>query len=485
MEWALSLLGGISVAALVLIAQWLIRILMIPVVIQRHTPAVATSWLAILFFEPFIGLFVYLLLGRQLVGRKRIQHHTEIARMVESRIRERTQHRNRLSLSDLPPHRRDLARLAQTLSGMPAVEGNCVELISSTDELIDRLVKDINEAEHHVHLLFYIFESDATGRRVAEAMARAAERGVVCRLLLDSQGSARALRELAGPLRAAGVHVAEALHAGLLRQRVARIDVRNHRKLVVIDGRIGYSGSQNIVDAHYGGDKVGPWRDLMMRVRGPVLTQLQGVFFEDWASETGDLLDFDDLLPELEQEGDALAIAVPSGPSLRAGAFRDISLSAINEADERVILTTPYLVLDESSLLALRIRAKAGIRVDIVVPEKSNNPLVDAASRSQYEDLLNAGVNIYLHHDGLLHAKSLSIDGAIALIGSGNMDRRSFSVNYELSLLMAGGSVGPDLVALQERYMSESRLLTAEEWAQRSRVDRYLQNTAKLFGALL
>jgi len=484
MDWLWSLLSGISLAAIVLIAQWVIRIVLIPIVLRRHRPAVATTWLIVVFFEPFIGLIIYLVIGRQLVGRKRIEHHQRVAKEVEDRIRARFAQEHAVSIADLPPHRRDLARLAQTLSGMPAVNGNSVALIDRTDAVIDRLIEDIDAAQHHVHLLFYIYAYDTTGLRVADALTRAAERGVTCRVMMDSQGSPAALEHIAPQMRSKGIRVVEVLHAGLLRRRVARIDVRNHRKLAIIDGAIGYTGSQNIVDADYGGKFEGVWRDLMIRVEGPVLTQLQAVFFEDWAAETNEALP-DDLLPDLEPVGETLAIAVPSGPSLRQGAFRDIMLAAINEADERVIMTTPYLVLDEPTLLALQIRARAGVRVDVVVPERSNNTLVNLASRAQYEALLSAGVNLHLHQDGLLHAKSMSIDGTISLIGSGNMDRRSFEVNYELSLLMAGGKVAEELVELQHRYMSQSRVLTMEEWGARSRWDRIAQDSARLFSAVL
>lgn len=484
MDWLWSILSGISLAAVVLVAQWVIRIVLIPIVLERHRPAVATTWLIVVFFEPFIGLVIYLVIGRQLVGRKRIEHHRRVAEEIDARVRARSDGGHELSLDDLPEHRRDLARLAKSLSGMPAVTGNAVALIHNTEEVIDRLIEDIDAATHHVHLLFYIFAADTTGLRVADALARASERGVACRVMMDSQGSPAALERLAPQLRKKGVKVVEVLHAGLLRRRVARIDVRNHRKLAVIDGRVGYTGSQNIVDADYGGKFEGAWRDLMMRIEGPVVTQLQAVFFEDWAAETDESLS-DDLLPDVERAGETLAVAVPSGPSLRPGAFRDIMLASINEADERVIMTTPYLVLDEPTLLALQIRAKAGVRVDVVAPERSNNRLVNLASRAQYEDLLGAGVNLHLHQDGLLHAKSLSVDGTIALIGSGNMDRRSFEVNYELSLLMAGGTVSEELVRLQHRYMRESRVLTSEEWSQRSRMTKIVQNTAKLFSAVL
>lgn len=477
-------MGGISVAAVVFIAQWAIRIVLIPVVLERHRPAVATTWLIVIFFEPFIGLVIYLVIGRQVVGRKRIEHHEKIARVVEERIQKRVCETHHVDLDDLPHHRRDLAQLAHTLSGMPAVTGNAIALIDQTNTVIDRMIADIDAATHHVHLVFYIFAADQTGLKVADALTRAAERGVACRVMLDSQGSPDALDRLAPQMRRKGIEVVEILRAGLLRKRVARIDVRNHRKLLIIDGKIGYTGSQNIVDADYGGKFDAAWRDLMIRVEGPVLTQLQGVFFEDWMSETGEHLS-DDLLPGLEPVGETLAVAVPSGPSLRPGAFRDIMLSAINEADDRVVMTTPYLVLDEPSILALQLRARAGVRVDVVVPERSNNRLVNLASRAQYGELLRAGVNLHLHQDGLLHAKSLSIDGTIALIGSGNMDRRSFEVNYELSLLMAGGTVASELVTLQERYISESRMFTMEEWNGRTRFDRIAQNTAKLFSAVL
>lgn len=484
MEWALSIVSGISVAAVVVVAQWVIRLVLIPIVLERHRPAVATTWLIVVFFEPFIGLVIYLVIGRQLVGRKRIEHHLRVAEEVDARVRARTDRSFDLVMADLPEHRRDLARLAHSLSGMPVVTGNAVGLLDQTEDVIDRLVADIDGATHHVHLLFYIFAADGTGRRVADSLTRAAERGVACRVMLDSQGSPAALKRLAPGLRKKGVNVVEVLHAGLLRRRVARIDVRNHRKLAIIDGKVGYTGSQNIVDADYGGKFEGAWCDLMMRIEGPVVKQLQAVFFEDWAAETDESLS-DDLLPDCEWAGETLAVSVPSGPSLRPGAFRDIMLAAINEADHRLIMTTPYLVLDEPTLLALQIRAKAGVRVDVVVPERSNNRLVNLASRAQYADLLGAGVNLHLHQDGLLHAKSMSVDGKIALIGSGNMDRRSFDVNYELSVLMAGGTVAEELVTLQERYMRESRVLTAEEWAQRPRLTRIAQNTAKLFSAVL
>ncbi len=484
MGWLWSMLSGISLTAIVLIAQWVIRLVLIPIILKRHRPAVATTWLIVVFFEPFIGLIIYLVIGRQLVGRKRIEHHERVAREVEQRVRGRFADEHVVAVGDLPHHRRDLARLAQHLSGMPAVSGNRVTLIDRTDAVIDRLIEDIDHAQHHVHLLFYIYAADTTGLRVADALTRAAQRGVTCRVMMDSQGSPRALEQIAPQMRAKGIEVVEVLPAGLLRRRVARIDVRNHRKLAIIDGMVGYAGSQNIVDADYGGKFEGAWRDLMIRIEGPVLTQLQSVFFEDWAAETSEALP-DDLLPGLEPIGETLAVAVPSGPSLRVGAFRDIMLAAINEADERVIMTTPYLVLDEPTLLALQIRARAGVRVDVVIPERSNNRLVNLASRAQYESLLKAGVNLHLHQDGLLHAKSLSIDGTISLIGSGNMDRRSFEVNYELSLLMAGGSVAAELVELQKRYMSESRILTMDEWQSRSRWDRIAQDSAKLFSAVL
>lgn len=484
MGWIWSIVDVISLAAIVLVAQWMIRIVLIPIVLRRHRPAVATTWLIVVFFEPFIGLIIYLVIGRQLVGRKRIEHHERVALEVEQRIKGQFLQDHAVEVDQLPHHRRDLARLAQTLSGMPAVNGNSIALISATETVIERLIADIDAAEHHVHLLFYIYAADSTGMRVAEALTRAADRGVTCRVLMDSQGSPAALERITPRMRSRGVQVVEMLPAGLLRRGVARIDVRNHRKLAIIDGRIGYTGSQNIVDSDYGGKFEGVWRDLMIRVEGPVLTQLQAVFFEDWAAETNEALP-DDLLPDLEPVGETLAIAVPSGPSLRQGAFRDIMLAAINEADERVIMTTPYLVLDEPTLLSLQIRARAGVRVDVVVPERSNNRLVNLASRAQYESLLSAGVNLHLHQDGLLHAKSMSIDGTISLIGSGNMDRRSFEVNYELSLLMAGGKVAEELVELQHRYMSESRVLTMEEWGSRSRWERMAQDSAKLFSAVL
>jgi cardiolipin synthase len=266
---------------------------------------------------------------------------------------------------------------------------------------------------------------------------------------------------------------------------LARMDVRNHRKLAVVDGLVAMTGSHNITDESYGQKRVGPWRDLSITVRGAAVHELQMVFCEDWLFETGREVDRVGAFPDVVRGGDAVLQAVPSGPGYRTEAFRDLMVAAVHEANERVVVTTPYFVPDSAFLLALRLAAMGGLEVHVVVPEKGNHPLVHAAGCATYDALLRAGVRIHLHTQGLLHAKTITIDHAFGVIGSGNFDMRSFSLNFELSMLVFGATDTDRLRRVQEGYMGESRELDATEWAERGAIRAVWQDSANLLGPLL
>lgn len=474
-----------TTALVYLILEWVIRVILIPVIIRKHRPSEAIAWLAITLFQPIPGAFVYILLGRQLLGRRRIKAYAHAISLVET-----TQHAETLR-PHIPPQEqidtqyRDLFRLAHRVGQTTALAGNDGIVIQQTLDVIDRLVEDIDGARHHVHLLYYIFLPDKTGRHVGEALKRAASRGVKCRVLVDAVGSKHMLRQLAPELRRAGVEVRAALPVKLYRRNLARIDVRNHRKLAIIDGRIAFTGSQNICDANYGHKTIGAWHDLTARATGPIVYQLQMVFCEDWAAETGEVPQGPEVFPRPQASGATIAQTIPSGPGQRNQAFRDLMLSAINEADERVVMVTPYFVPDASTQLALVLRAMAGVTVDIVVPEKTNSIFVNAAAKSSFEELLDAGANIHLHREGLLHVKAMTIDDRFALFGSGNFDRRSFFVNYELNLLILGRDVTTNLRVHLETYIGQSRPLRLEELERRPTIQKLADDTAALVAPLL
>jgi cardiolipin synthase len=305
--------------------------------------------------------------------------------------------------------------------------GNHLELLPVYDASIDRLVADIQAAHEHVHLLYYIFADDATGQRVAQALLAVAKRGVRCRVLIDSLGSKSARRALVPELRAGGVEVMEMLPFRWLRRTGARLDLRNHRKIAVIDGRVAYLGSQNIVNADFKKGLV--YEELVTRVTGPVVTQCQAMFLVDRFFETGARLEHRSHFPHLTQSGTSLAQVLPSGPGFPHANNQRLIVALLHASQKRVVITTPYFIPDETLFQALQSAALRGVEVHLIVSRQADQLLVGLAQPSFYEELLEAGVQIHLYRERFLHAKHLSVDDAVALIGSSNMDIRSFLLN--------------------------------------------------------
>jgi cardiolipin synthase len=333
-------------------------------------------------------------------------------------------------------------------------------------------------------MLFFIFSNDETGYRVANALKQAVKRGVKCRLLLDAVGSWRMLRSISYSLRKTGIEVKDDLPVGFLRRHASRIDLRNHRKMVIIDGKIGYTGSQNIINDDYGHKNL-IWRDLMARLSGPVVQELQTVFLEDWHFRTNELLEEQNLFPPPVNSGDVHAQVLPSGPNQPTESYHHLVVAVLYSARERVIITTPYFIPDEPFLQAMQVVAQRGVEVKLIVPRKTDHLLVDMAGQAYFEELLEAGVQIFAYEAGLLHAKTMSVDDSIAFIGSSNFDIRSFSLNFEVNLLLYGCNATKSLRKCQMEYLMNSVGIELSEWQKRRLSRRTLNDVAKLFSPLL
>ncbi len=472
-----------SWSLLYLISQWIIRIAMIPIVMRRRRPSAALAWLSVIFVLPWVGFLAYLLIGEVPLARRRIRRRQRLAatRAVVDRIAHQHPHAIRPAID---PDQMRLVTLGEDLGDMPILGGNHAALLAATDDVIDRLVADIDRATSHVHLLFYIFLDDGVGMRVADALVRAARRGVRCRVLADGVGSRRLFKRLAPRLVAEGVEVREALPVRPLRRGASRVDLRNHRKLAVIDGRVGYTGSQNIVEATYGHRDLA-WYDLMVRLTGPIVLQIQMIFVEDWAFETEVVLDDASVFPSPDVSGDLALQTVPSGPTHPTEGVENLLMAAIYRAKEQILITSPYFVPDEPLLMALRVAAIQGVRVEVVVPARTDHPLVNAAGRAYFESLLEAGVEIYRFRPGLLHAKTMTVDDSFSLIGSSNFDVRSFFLNFEVNLICYGASITAELRFLQRSYIQAAERLTWETWTRRPAYQRLGEDAAKLLSPLL
>jgi cardiolipin synthase len=462
---------------------WLIRLGMIPIVLRRHfTPGASIAWLGIVFLHPYIGLLLYLLVGETALGPGRLARYREVIAHYRVHAPEPLD-LGKGCEDDLDSFCRPVALQALKISRMPVLPGNRFELLGESTQTVDRLVADIEAASSHVHLLYYIVADDQTGRRVASALASAAGRGVKCRMLVDAFASRAIFKRngLAERLKQQGIELAQAMPTSPLRRR----DLRNHRKLAVIDDRIGYAGSQNLVNADYGGRRGAPWFDLTGRFTGPVVHQFATVFAEDWTFETDKTLDVPSASGYPEEPGGVPMQVVPTGPVARSVSYRRVALAAIQSARSRLVLTTPYFVPDEPALVSLMMAADRGVDVKLLVPAVPDHLFTAAAGRAQFQSLLDSGVGIFLYRPGLLHTKSITVDDAFAVMGSANLDVRSFNLNFELSILMYGPEAVAPLWAIQSRYLAESRQLQRDEWSRRSVLAQYADNAVALVSPLL
>jgi len=469
--------------------EWLVRLAMVPVILRRQLqPSLAMAWLAIIFFTPVLGCLVYFLIGRPRLGARRAKRYARLREQVPNRLDQRYKLEAEDDEEVVDQAYLPIVALANQTGGMPILKGNDLSLHHAPDDLVKTLITEIDKAESHVHLLYYIMQRDGTGRRVGEALKRAAQRGVTCRLLVDHGASRGFFKSgsLADELTDAGVRVQPALPVRFPRMFLRRIDVRNHRKLAVIDGRIGFAGSQNLVDPDYGHSRAGPWHDVSGRFTGPIVSALQQVFIEDWACETDEDLTDETYFPRLETTGNVTAQVVSHAPQAEERlVVPQLMVTAITSARRRLLITTPYLVPDEPTQAALVATATRGVEVDIVVPARGDIRLVNAAMRYFFQPLLEAGARIHLHQNGLLHAKTMTVDDAFGLLGSANLDIRSFEINYELNVLLYGSEVVHTLRDVQELYLKDSKQVDPETWRERSVWRRYGYSAAALFSPVL
>jgi cardiolipin synthase len=457
---------------------WSIRLGMVPAVLRRNfAPGASIAWLGVVFLHPYIGLGLYLMFGEARLGPGRALHHNQLL--------------ERYALADPKPElpaeiagsAQALIRLARNVGRMPVVLGNAVEFFTESAVVVNRLSADIEAAKSHVHLLYYIFAPDATGQQIAGALAKAAKRGVKCRVIIDQFASRSDFRRngFASQLRASGVEVVAALPSSPLRRR----DLRNHRKLAIIDDRIAYNGSQNLINADYGGRRGGPWVDLSGRFTGPVVAEFATVFVMDWAFETNQELDAPSPDTIGKIAGGVPMQVVPSGPVSPGESFRRLFLGVVESAQRQIIITTPYFIPDESSVLALLTATDRGVDVSLILPETSDNIFAAAAGRAQYARLLEAGVSIYLYRPGLIHAKTITVDDSVGIIGSANIDVRSFHLNFELTALLYGREVTNRLKIVQQTYLADTRRLERNEWATRPVLAKYADSAVSLISPLL
>lgn len=466
--------------AALLSVQFLVAALVLVRRPQRQSSALA--WILVVLLVPGAGIAAFLLFGDVHTGKRRRRRHREIVERVRAVARRRAHPR----AAELPDEYRPLANIGYHVGESEPQEGNRLELHADTERLTAALVADLDQARSHAHLLTYIFLADETGRALAAALLRAAARGVACRLLVDAIGSKRFLRSsLRRELERGGVRVVAALPTRLHLDR-ARFDLRNHRKIVVLDGTVGYTGSHNLAAASFAlKPEFAPWVDATVRIAGPAVRDLQELFVQDWFMETDETLEDCLALAAPPQAGGIPVQVIGTGPDSRHEAVVRLIQAAFHLAREELILTTPYFVPDEGTFDALLTAAERGVRTVLVVPRRNDSRLVAAASKSLYEPLMESGVEIHEFERGLLHAKTITIDRRVAIVSTANLDRRSFEINYEASLVVYDADFASRLRHLQRSYLEAARRVDPGAWARRSSLRKILHNAAGILAPIL
>ncbi|EFL92325.1 cardiolipin synthase 1 [Candidatus Regiella insecticola LSR1] len=468
-----------------LIAGVTLRILM-----KRRTAPSAMAWLLVIYILPLVGIMTYLLFGELHLGKRRAKRAKSMWPSTSNWLKALKDYQhiftNQNSEVALP-----LFKLCERRQGISGVKGNQLKLLTTTADTLKTLIRDIKSARCNIEMVFYIWQSGGLVDQVAEALMAAARRGVSCRLMLDSAGSRHFFR---GPypkmMRDAGVEVIEALKVNLFRVFFRRMDLRQHRKMVLIDNAIAYTGSMNMVEPRFFKQNagVGHWIDLMARTEGPIATTMGIVYACDWEIETGQRM-----LPPppninlmtSEQKTDRIIQVIASGPGFPEELIHQALLTAVYAARQQLVMTTPYFVPSDDLLHAICTAAHRGVDVSIIVPHKNDSMMVRWASRSFFAELLEAGVKIYQFEGGLLHSKSVLVDKQLSLLGTANLDMRSLWLNSEITLLIDDDVFGRDLARVQEDYIARSVPIDAAKWTKRSVRQRVTERLFYFFSPLL
>ena len=450
------------------------------VVMDNRNPFKTLAWVLVLVFLPVIGLILYFFFGQdtrkeRLISKKGFKRLTKYP-MMEFQMQE--------SFKASEEKQHQLIRFFQRVNLALPFEGNSIKVFQDGYSMLQSLLAAIKSAQHHIHVEFYIFEDDAVGRLVKDSLIDKAREGVEVRVLYDDVGCWKVPFLFFDEMREAGVEV-----RGFLKVRFPRftskVNYRNHRKLVVVDGRIGFVGGMNLAERYLKGVPWGIWKDIMMQVEGKAVYGLQMAFLTDWYATDHSLITSSSYFPKMEDKGTSLMQVVTSDP---VGEWKDIMqglLIAITSAQKYVYIQSPYLLPTEPILLALKTAAAAGVDVRIMIPEKSDSRMVHWGTMSYLQELMEAGIKIYMYQKGFLHSKLIVCDDCLSSVGSTNMDFRSFEHNFEINAFMYDKT---SALMLKDIFLSDqkdAKLLHLKEWRMRPWSQKVKESVIRLFAPLL
>ncbi|WP_071133771.1 cardiolipin synthase [Millionella massiliensis] len=477
---------GIVIYALLVFYFLLVIATVFTVLHERRDPVRALSWIAVIVLLPFAGMVLFVFFGQdyrkqKIFNRKEIKDLIQFEQLSYKQLREI----DTFSNPEVAANREIITLLLNNNKSL-LTTNNRLEVLNDGSETFASLIDALRKAESFIHLEYYIFENDELGGRIADILKEKARSGVEVRFIYDDVGSWNLKRSFIRSLREAGVQV-HCFMPVVFPWLTSKINYRNHRKIVVIDGKVGYTGGLNIADRYLRGTKHGPWRDTHLKIEGTAVNMLQLTFLADWYFATGIQLKDKDkyLMVSDDSVGDTAVQVATSGPDSDWATIMQAYFAAITKATDHIYISTPYFMPGESLLTALKVAALSGIDVRIMLPSRSDSKIVYWASRSYIAELLEAKIKVYLYNKGFNHSKIITIDNRFSSIGTANMDNRSFEDNFEVTAMIYDRNMTD---RLESRFLADldgCTRLTYRRWATRSRTDMFKESVARLFSPLL
>ena len=450
------------------------------IISENRNPVKTIAWCVVLAFMPVIGLPLYILFGmdnrhRRLIKEDDLSRLKGITEIIQGED----------ISSDIPAQYKPLAGMLHKMNRAYPLSGNNVEIITDFQTMSDRLIADIGSARQHINMLFFKFEDDEVGRRIADALIKKAEEGVQVRLIYDDAGNLMVPRRFYKKLRKHGLQVRGFIKIFL--PILSRdYNSRNHRKVVVIDGKVGYMGGMNIAQRYAEGLKWGIWRDTQIRIMGPAVSELQTSFLTDWKFTKGDTPDLGLMYPYNAPCGNTLMQIVTGGPMDKWNAMMQAYMTAIVSARSYAYLQSPYFIPPEPIMKVLQNAALSGVDVRVMIPYRGDKGVLPPwASRSYIKEALNAGIRMYLYRKGYMHAKTLVIDDSLVTIGSTNLDFRGFEQDFEINAFMYDENLARQQHDLFIEDQKDAELIDPLEWDKRPLLDKAKESAARIFSQVL
>ena len=444
------------------------------ILLENRNPVKTLAWIMIMILLPVVGIVLYVFLGQDLRRKKIIANKLRFPNMDVSRYH-----------NGLPERFAKVVALLSEADGARFVEGNNVDVFTTGSDAFKSLYNDIEQAKEHIHVEFYIIENDKLGNCFRELLERKAREGVRVRVIYDYLGGWKLPISWRMSLKEAGAFIHPFLAADNF-FKFTLLNYRNHRKLVVIDGKVAYTGGMNLAERYRWGNGLGLWRDTFVRVEGPAVHSMQYSFLVDWSFVDGRIVTDKKYYPELPyfENGECVQV-VTSGPDSDWRSVMQGIVAAVSKAEKEILIHTPYYMPPEPVMNALETAALSGVRVRVMIPERNDSRIVAAAGRSYIESLLRAGVEVYYYRNNFLHSKEIVVDGFLSIVGTANMDHRSYEQNFEIAAFVYGENTARCLVEGFERDMLSSRKLNVNIWHHRKWYKRYAESLARLFSPLM